>query len=446
MSNELVVIDNEMIWKSYNGVIVEKKDQMNIVPLSNYFKALNTSETKKIVNAFELEMYDMGLEYAWSRAMKVLDNRLKYFGLDFIAEMTDRESLSTLEQLSNTEKIELAFELGMLNATAKMLLIQANETLNHFISRDIAGNNEEIEPIKALGIVLDITKYILGNEIETSSIEFKDFRDKLKETIYQSSDSQIDVLKISPYFYIKTTIRTILSLIKSAYKEDNISELSKVLNNANVFIVSLWEQIFIEDKKLIGTTYAQAISDGHKETVATFSTILDAIHGYDFVPETTRSNAYKKIAREFSIVHFGMNNFYNEPAYAKKLNSMGTVIPDFALQECLRAVFVSIIGNGYGVSTLAQTYNIKILDKVTTEQWKQFFSKLIIQDQAILEKLTYSTRDMMDNWFRLINKYITDDFNIKNIIAKNIFTYSKKNNMEKLKIETSKALIKIIGK
>ena len=446
MSNELIVVDNEMIWKSYNGAIVEKKDQMSIVPLSNYFKALNKNETKKIVNAFELEMYDMGLEYAWSRAMKVLDNRLEYFGLDFIAEMTDRESLSTLEQLSNTEKIELAFELGMINTTAKMLLIQANETLNHFISRDIAGNNEEIEPIKALGIVLDITKYILGNEIETSSIEFKEFRDKLKETIYQSSDSQIDVLKTSPYFYIKTTIRTILSLIKSAYKEDNISELSKVLNNANVFIVSLWEQIFIEDKKLIGTTYAQAISDGHKETVATFSTILDAIHGYDFVPETTRSNAYKKIAREFSIVHFGMNNFYNEPAYAKKLNSMGTVIPDFALQECLRAVFVSTIGNSYGTSTLAQAYNIKILDKVTTEQWKQFFSKLIIQDQTILEKLTYSTQSMIDNWFTIINKYITDDFQIKNTIAKNIFTYSRKNNMKKLKIETSKALVKIIGK
>jgi hypothetical protein len=418
---------------------------MSIAPLSKYFKALNTNETKKIVNAFELEMYDMGLEYAWSRAMKVLDHRLEYFGLDFIAEMTDRESLSTLEQLSNAEKIELAFELGMINSTAKMLLIQANETLNHFISRDIAGNNEEIEPIKALGIVLDITKYILGNEIETSSIEFKAFRDKLKETIYKSSDSQINKLKTSPYFYIKTTIRTILSLIKSAYKEDNKSELSKVLNNANIFIVNLWEQIFIEDKKLIGTTYAQAISDGHKETVATFSTILDTVHGYDFVPETTRSNAYIKIAREFSRLHFEMNNFYNEPIYAKKLNSMGTVIPDFALQECLRAVFVSIIGNGYGVSTLAQPYNIKILNKITMEQWKQFFSKLIIQDQTILEKLAYSTQDMMDNWFTIINKYIIDDFNIKNTIAKNIFAYSKENNKKKLKEETIKALVKIIG-
>ncbi|MEA3315284.1 MAG: hypothetical protein U9Q30_05455 [Campylobacterota bacterium] len=446
MSNELVEVNNEMIWKSYNGAVVEKKDQMNIVPLSNYFKALNINETKKIVNAFELGMYDMGLEYAWSRAMKVLDNRLENFGLDFIAEMTDRESLSTLEQLSNTEKIELAFELGMINTTAKMLLVQANETLNHFISRDIAGNDEEIEPIKALGIVLDITKYILGNEIETSSIEFKDFRDKLKETIYQYSDNQINILKNSPYFYIKTTIRTILSLIKSAYKENNISELSKVLNNANIFIVSLWEQIFIEDKKLIGTTYAQAISDGHKETVKTFSTILDAVQGYDFVPETTRSNTYKKIAREFSIVHFGMNNFYNEPIYAKKLNSMGTVIPDFALQECLKAVIISIIGNQYGRSDNAQEYNFKILDKVTTEQWKQFFSKLIIQDQTILERLTYSTSSMLENWFKIINQYITDDFNIKNTIAKNIFTYSKNNNAEQLKKETAKTLVKIVGK
>jgi hypothetical protein len=443
MSNELVV--NEMIWKSCNGIIIKDSDEMNIVALSNYFKVLNESETKKIVNAFKLKMYDMGLEYAWSRAMKVLDNRLEYFGLDFIAEMTDRESLSTLDELSNTEKIELSFELGMINKTANLLLIQANETINHYMSRDISNSGEEISQIIALPIIYNITKYILGNELETSSIDFKDFRDSLKENIYQFSDNKIDMLKTSPYFYIRTTIRTLLSLIKSAHKEDNISELGKTLNNANIFIISLWEQVFIEDKKLIGSTYAQAISDGDKETVATFSTILDAIHGYDFVPETTRSNAYKRIAREFSLVHFGINNFYNEPTYAKKLNSMGTVIPDFALQECLRAIFLSIIGNKYGVSDLAQGYNIKILNKVTTEQWKQFFSKLIIQDQAILEKLTYSTQDMITNWFTIISKYSTDDFQIKNTIAKNIFTYSKENNVKKLKIETGKALTQIVG-
>jgi len=447
MANDLIEVDDkDILWKSYNGAVIEAKDQTGIVSLSNHFIALSNTETNKIVKAFEIGMYDMGLEYAWSRAMKVLDNRLESFGIDFIAEMVDRENLSYLDEVSNIEKIELAFELGMINATARMSLIQANETLNHFISRDIADNNEEIEPIKALGIILDISKYILGNGVETSGIEFKDFRDTLKEKMYKADDNKIDILINSPYFYIRTTIRTILSLIRYAYKENNIAELAKVLNNANIFIVALWDKIFIEDRKLIGSTYAKAISDGHKDTVATFSTILDSVYGYDYVPETTRSTAYKKIAKEFSLAHFGMNNFYNEPIYAKKLNSMGTVIPDFALQECLEAVILSSIGNRYGTSFEAQNYNDKIFDKVTTEQWKQFFSKLIIQDQTILEQLSYASSGMISNWFDIVSKYILDDFNIENPLAKNIFKYSRESNIEKLQIETKKALSKIIGK
>ncbi|MBL0703520.1 MAG: hypothetical protein JJV95_06010 [Sulfurospirillum sp.] len=445
MSNELATIKNEMIWKSYNGITIENNHQMSILSLSSYFKILEKTETEKIVKAFEFEMYDMGLEYAWSRAMKVLDNRLEFFGLDFIAEMTDRESLSALNELSNREKIELAFELGMINKTANLLLNQANETINHYMLRDTSSSGEEISKIIALPIIYNIAKYILGHDIETQSMDFKNFRDTLKNNIYKSPNPQIDKLKTSPYFYIRTTIRTILSLIKSAHKENNESELSKVLNNANIFIVDLWEQIFIEDKKLIGTTYAQAILDGHKKTVATFSTILDTIHGYDYVPETTRSNAYQKIAKEFFRVHFDLNNFYNEPAYAKKLNSMGTAMPNLALQECLRAVLVSSIGNEYGISTLAQKYNIKILEKITTEQRKLFFSKLIIQDQAILKKLAHSNKDMINRWFEIIKTHVNDNFNIKDVMAKNIFTYSRENKTIMLQNEAKKALAKIIG-
>lgn len=191
--------------------------------------------------------------------------------------------------------------------------------------------------------------------------------------------------------------------------------------------------------------YAQAISDGHKETVASFSTILDSVHGYDYVPETTRSTAYKKIAREFVSAHYGMNNFYNEPAYAKKLNSMGTVIPDFSLSECLQAVIVSTIGNQYGVSTEAQQYNKKILQKVTTEQWKQFVSQLLIQDQKILEKLAYGNSSMANRWFKLITEHVNVEFNIEHPLSKKVFESSKKEDPSKLKKLANHALSKIIG-
>jgi hypothetical protein len=174
------------------------------------------------------------------------------------------------------------------------------------------------------------------------------------------------------------------------------------------------------------------------------STILDKVSGYDFVPETTRSDIYRKVALEFVKVHYEMNNFYNEPPYAKKLANMGTVIPNYALQEVLRATILSYVGNRFGYAWHAKEYNLKVLGKITNEQWKMFFSELIIQDQDLLEMIAYSNDDMLQRWFELVKQFIDDDFNIKNPIAFNIFKYSKTQKV-KVKDEAGKALGKIIG-
>jgi len=123
---------------------------------------------------------------------------------------------------------------------------------------------------------------------------------------------------------------------------------------------------------------------------------------------------------------------------------MGTIIPNYALQEVLRATVLSYVGNSYGYAWNAEEYNLKVFKKITNEQWKLFFSELIIQDQDLLEMIAHSNKRMLDRWFGLVEQFINDDFNIKNPIAFNIFKYSKEKN-KKVQDEAGKALGKIIG-
>lgn len=437
MGNNIILVDSQPLWKAYGGINIANQEQTNIKSIAKYMKVLTEKENSKIVTAFEGGMYDMSIEYAWNRAMKKLDDRLEVFGLDFIAEMAGIEHLDSIDSVSKKEKIDLAFELGMIDKTARMKLIQANETINHYISDE---TEEEMGQLDALKIVLDVTQYILGNNINVNTIEFKTFREKLQTTIFKQGDSEIELLKSSPYFFIKTTVRTILNLIKTASE----IEKSKVLNNAIVFIEQLWDKLFVEDKKNIGKTYAVAINDGDKAVFKAFSTILNKVQGYDYVPETTRSNAYIKVAKAYTAAHYEFNNFYNEPAYAKKLNSMGTMIPDFALGECLEAVIISMLGNKYGISTNAQSYNENILGKITYEQWKEFFSNLLVQTQNILEDIQSSNSSILDRWFNLVEKFVPKDFNIKDNTALNIYNFSKTKN-KKVQTEAGVALKKIVG-
>ena len=440
-----LIMENDVIlWNSFNGVPIEPKAQGDVVSLSKYIKTLSPVETRKIVKAFEADMYDMAVEFAWNRAIKVLDDRLLKFGLDFIAEMLGVDNVTSMDEVSVKEKIDLAFDLGMINKTARLKLIQANETINHYLSRDIVQGGEVLNYIDALKILVDLTKYILAIDIDISTLEFHQFREKLQQKLFHKDSQEIEFLLKSPYFYIKTTIRTLLNLLVKHYKENNTSIFEKVSHNANVFIVNLWDKLFLEEKKLIGSIYSESIANNYKPIFQTLSTILDSVSGYDFVPETTRSDVYRKVALKFLKVHYEANNFYNEPPYAKKLANMGTIIPNYALQEVLRATILSYVGNNYGYSWSAEEYNLKILSKITNEQWKLFFSELIIQDQNLLEVLLYANDVMLKRWFDVVEKFIDEDFNIKNPIAFNMFKYSKNKN-KKVKNEAGKALSKIIG-
>ena len=86
-------------------------------------------------------------------------------------------------------------------------------------------------------------------------------------------------------------------------------------------------------------------------------------------------------------VHDGLNNFYNEPLAAKLLASMGTMIPDPAVFECINAVLVCVTGNSYGVSDKAQEYLQAILNGILV-RWHLVINGLMIFYGTRLTKIT----------------------------------------------------------
>lgn len=61
---------------------------------------------------------------------------------------------------------------------------------------------DELSFIDSLSIMLDITQYILGNNIDVNSIEFKQFREKLKHIFFKKC-RQSRIIKIISLFFIK---------------------------------------------------------------------------------------------------------------------------------------------------------------------------------------------------------------------------------------------------
>lgn len=421
MNNDVVV------WSSLNGANLPASIN-DVQGLANYANLLSIKEVNKIVGAFSSGLYDMAAEYTWIRTINILREKVLLFGKDFVLEMLGRTEASTSDSsdfLSEVEIINLAGDLGLLNKTAKMFFLHTSEIIKHFTSRQV---EEEMDAFDAQSCIKNCVKYVLTMDEEDYEFSFTNFRDSLNSRVLKDEDEIIRSLLISPYFFKRTTVRTLLNLSKTSQG----AEQENVFANMVSIFPKIWSELLADDRRPVGFAYAEAVSDGNKTLVGALKSVLLKVKGFDYVPENLRSNSFIDVANNLINVHYEMNNFYNEPNAAKLLLSLGTSIPTPALGVCITACLVCKLGNAWGVSHAAQKYIDEILDNLTLERWQYYINEVLPGDEHILYKLSDSDSPV-ENWLSLIQANNFDNLNIKNILIERMIKASLKGNRNRVK-------------
>ena len=143
------------------------------------------------------------------------------------------------------------------------------------------------------------------------------------------------------------------------------------------------------------------------------------VKGFDYVGENVRSRTFITVAKKLKEIHFGFDNFYNEPNQIKILEGLGSTIPQLALKECLTAILFVKIGNSYGRSRAAQPYADKILSRLTVEDWTVYLEKYIKDETDLLYYIQNCT-STRKNWKEIVKEYDLKSLNLANPIAKSI--------------------------
>lgn len=383
---------------------VQLPNTTNIVELLKYNHCLPENDAKKVVVAYDNGLYDMAAEYIWSRTINTLKRDILKFGEDFVEEMIDRPSIDSVDDISEYEIISLAADLGFIDKTAKIEFVQYSEIIHHYMSKD---DEEEFPVTKLLDIVRSCVKNVLGVEQSEYELPFSSFRKGLKEKYVSEGDDLYEKIITAPYFYKRTTFKTMMSLAKNT---PDSAEREIVLNNLRVILIAIWANLTSEDRWVIGMNYAQSLSEGDRNMVIALKAILLSVKGFDYVPENLRSTSYISAAKDLIVAHQGANNFYNEPSKAKYLSNMGNSIPAPAFGICMTAVLACKLGNAYGISWDAQPSIDLILDSVSEERWKYYFSNVLLHDEIIISKLLHER--CIDRWRELIQKYKLDELEL----------------------------------
>ncbi|WP_333888024.1 hypothetical protein [Clostridium sp.] len=402
------------LWYSPTGVEISNRDERTIEGIMNYAISLKDMERRKVISAFNDEnagLHDMGSEYVWKRTI----NRLKSliiddFGIEFVMEMLGRDInlMSNPEKtLSEVDIINLAADLGFIDNTARLLLMQQSELINHFSSPEASTS---MAYFPALACVLYCTKYVLGYD-SLPEFTFGNFRERLFNEQLPENDGIITLLETSAYFYRRITIRTLLSLIRAKQG----GELDNVLNNFAKITPKLWSKLTGEDKWPIGNAYAEYINQGNKEVAAYIKSVLIKVKGFNYVPENLRSQTFIEAAKELENVHYQFNNFYNEPDAAKKLEALGT-IPAPALGVCMTSILICKLGNAYGVSNAAKPILDRMLSNISERSWAYYLNEVLPTDKVVLSKL-FDTPGYK-RWLKIIAKYNLQSISVANYKVK----------------------------
>ena len=230
--------------------------------------------------------------------------------------------------------------------------------------------------------------------------EFLAFREELEGRTFKESDPEVTTLQVAPYFFKKTT----LSILLAGIKTKSGAQFEHTLGNIVVLIPSLWKTLREAEKWSIGQAYAEAVNAAISPAVLALKKALTSVHGFDFVPESLRSQTFSAAASNVLNVHTAMNNFYNEPVAISALAKLGTTIPWPAFPICMSAVLAVQLGNGYGVSVAAQPESNALLQRLTNNQWEYYLNECLPGDELILQKMAWHSSCRV-RWFALVKEY-----------------------------------------
>ena len=288
----------------------------------------------------------------------------------------------------------------------------------NYFANDEADEYEEMPQDEANIIIKNSISYILYSEDDSYGLQFNDFREKLKSgKVVELLDDDKRMFATCPYFYLKTSVRSLLKL----FGETQGIEYENVAANLGIMIPACWDRLKIEERRAFADAYTDYVNRNDYVRINALNTVMLQVHGFDYVKENVRSRTYITAAQKLIDAHFGMNNFYTEPGFIKKLEDLGTTIPVLALKECVTAILYVKLGNQYGVSWNAESTADRLLDRLTRSNWETYIDKYMHESSTLVEAIK-DCSSIRNRWKNVIQKYKLNELSVISPEAKRLIS------------------------
>lgn len=427
------------LWDG-NASALATKGILTPSQMMEYAVQLASRDKAQIIRAFDSEDYEMMCEFLISRTVAAIQRQLHALGTDFIGEMLGRpelaDSFSIRKTLTDYEIVTLAQDLGLVSSTDGLKLKQDIELLNHITDLDPEDQEEvNIAPEDALRCARTCVTSILGKEKIQVATSFKEFRLQLESKTFKIFDSEVISLQTSPYFYKKTILNVLLTVLKNGEG----APLEHIIGNTSAILPTIWDGLRTDEKWSTGLTYSELVAKGRKTSAIGLKKALLLVNGFDFVPESLRSSSFISAANALISAHYAPGNFYSEPPLIETLANMGSTIPMPAFHRVVSATIICWIGNRWNIAFSSIPHADRILNGLSENQWTYFLNECLPHDKYILEKLANYEKPR-SRWCELAGIHGLDALKVKSRTIEKLVEASASGNQLAVSGHASKLL------
>ncbi len=374
------------------GVFVDISERMNafnnvrsVVSKLEESRRGQSVYISKFLAATASGLFDAALNYLWDETIYELRERVSQYDIRYFFDIAvgspeRRRKLQTAEDLTKITDDELirgANEIGLVSDLGFRHLDFIRFMRNWASAAH--PNQNELTGLQLISWLETCIKEVFQLPQSNVVVETK----KLLHNVRNDAIDTPAATKIGKFFADLTQdqANALASGFFGIYS-DPASE-SRVLQNVNLLSPILWPRVDEKIRKLFGTRYAQYAANHDQEPERRARQFLDAVGGAAYIPDGIREAEIETALEELLSAHRRTNNFYNEPAFARRLQELvkNGKVPTGIEERFVQSLVDVFLTNGNGQAWNAEPYYLSMI--------REFDA-----NQAVLALLSVATKEV----------------------------------------------------
>jgi len=320
---------------------------------------LRTPAIAKMFVSVASGLFDSAINYMWNAAVVELRQKIQKFSLKVVQQLLGKAVFDekALLNLKDAELLSLCLQLNLITEEGFFFLDQCRDVRNNFSAAH--PNAHMIDDHEFIAFVSRCAKYALDNTQNPVGVDPQVFMTAIKANRFTDDQRREWVQRLSATHEAQREL--LFGTLHGLYCDPASGEEAR-LNSLQLISDSLEQLTPRIESELINRHQdyiAKGIEAQHKASLQFFQKL-----GLTNLLSDTEQHAIIAVACALLLsVHQALDNFYNEPPFAKRLCELSqeTAVPKSAQEEFVITVVTCAIGNGYGISNAAYPYYAKMI-------------------------------------------------------------------------------------